>query len=326
MCKQINLKILSLIVLVFASACNQKDSRNTKKIVAFGTFSSAIDYSPFYIAQHFGWIEEELSSIVDSVVFREYDNLQSITGAFDSGDLQFLFAAAPPVAVTKARGVDLSIFELSATLQQEILVKPNLGVSSVSDLRGLRIAVLQGTSSHYGLLKALEQAGISSDQIELNFMEPGIAQPAFERGDIDGWAIWPPFVEEQVIEEKGVPVRGGDQVIQSVAAVSENLESQNPDIVRAVASVLRRAKVWIMEHPEDAQVIVARKLSLDPSVVELAWGKHDWGSRLDNSFKEDIDNKIPFLERNDMLRRGTPSDFADNLINAAYGGSEPLSK
>ena len=59
----------------------------------------------------------------------------------------------------------------------------------MTDLKGARIAVLAGTSSHYGVLKNLQGAGLSRNDLSIVDMIPPNAKAAFAAGQVDAWAV-----------------------------------------------------------------------------------------------------------------------------------------
>lgn len=275
-------------------------SRDAPITFGIGTFSSAVDYAPLYIAEHFKWLKTEN---IEAEIF-QFNQRSRLSDAVKQGTIDILFAAAPPVVITRAQGVDLQVFALSCTLRQEIAVQKQSAIGSISDLSGSRVAVLSGTSSHYGLLNSLAAADISPEQVEIVFQGPAIAEANFESGNIDAWAVWPPFIEKLVLADRARIIKGGDAVIQSVIGVSERFAAEHENALDEIGRVFVRAKQWMIENPLEAQAIVARKLQLDPQIIRLAWPKHDWGAVIDADVKRDIQEKIQFLDEQQLLRDG----------------------
>ncbi|MFN0181186.1 MAG: ABC transporter substrate-binding protein [Gemmatimonadales bacterium] len=292
--------VATAAAIALGVACRQVPRDNAPVVLA--TFSRAIDYSPFYVAKYFKWFEGEPALRGRQVNYREFDDRSLIDAAIDRNELTAIFAAEPPVIITRNTGRRLRIVEVSCTLQQEIVTEISRGILDVSGLRGKRVAVLQTTSSEYGLRQALIQSAIDTTALEIVYMGPSEAKAAFEQRQIDAWAVWPPFVEEQVISGRGRAVRGGDAVIQSVMAIPDNVLTKQAEASAAIVEVIRRAKNWIMANPEEAQRIVSTELDLPPAVVRLAWSKHQWGARLDDAVIIDIQNKANFLRSAGVIK------------------------
>jgi sulfonate transport system substrate-binding protein len=309
--------VLLVILFILNAGCKHANPKLTD--VAIGTFSRAIDYSPYYVARHFGWFEGAPELKPTTIKYQEFNDRDAISSALESGKLQAIFAAEPPIILTLAQGNGLRIVEVSCTLQQEIVVRSSLPVYTVSDLRHRSVAVLLGTSSHYGLLKILRTANLAPPHdVEVRFMGPDEAKAAFESGRIDAWAVWPPFVEQQEVSGRGRVITGGDAVINSVMAVPTSLLSDNQQIASAMVRVVQKAKDWIRSHPEEAQNIVASELGIDMQVVKTAWGKHDWGAHLTEPVLTDIQNKADFLADEKLTRNSMRINVKGNLVDLRY--------
>lgn len=187
---------------------------------------------------------------------------------------------------------------------------------AVKDLRGKKIAVLRGTSSRYGLVKILQAAGLSPSDVQIMFMSPDAARSAFEAGQIDGWAGWPPFTEEEVAG-RGRVLSGGDAMINSVMALPDDLLVQNQPVAEALVRVINQSKAWIRAHPEEAQEVVVSELHLEANVVAAAWGKHDWSARLSPAVLADIQRKSDLLASQGLMRTGSAVRVQD-LLDSKY--------
>jgi sulfonate transport system substrate-binding protein len=265
--------------------------------VGIGTFSQAIDYGPVYVARHFGWFEEALREAGGGEpVYLELGGFDEIQTALAQGKLHAFFSAEAPVIKLVSDRQRIRLVEIGCTLQQDVLVRKDRQINSILGLRGKSIAVAEGTSSHYGLLNILSSVGLSVRDVTLRPGFPGEAKPLFEAGGVDAWAVWPPFVEEQVIAGRGVALTGGNAKIQSVMSLEQTVIDRNPRTKEALVSAIQRAKKWMRANPDEAITIVAQALRLDRAVVKLAWPKHNWGAELDEDVLSDIDAKAVFLK------------------------------
>lgn len=322
---KIALPLAILFVLVasvsFLSCRNNGGPGTTQTTLTMGTFSKALGNSPYHIAKHFKWFEEEPALKGVKITYTEYNDRPTISDAFSKGDLQVLFSAEVPSILCRAQGNDTRIVASSATVGQSILVRSDLPYKSVPDLRGKSLAVLQGTSSHYGLLKILKAFNLRESDVDLRYMPPAEAKVAFETNRLEAWAVWAPFVEQQEVSGKGRLVQGGDAVINSVMTLNAPFIRDHEAAARAVVSVIQRAKKWIQENPDQAQQIMAQELGLDPKVVQLAWGKHNWGAQLDDALINDIQEKATFLAEADKTRAGKNLDVRKDLIDLRFRAS-----
>jgi sulfonate transport system substrate-binding protein len=272
-----------------------------------------------YVARHFHWFEDELKVIGVSSApdYRQFNGFDEVQTAFDQKKLHAFFSAEAPATVLRSNKQDIRIVEVGCTLQQEVLVRTVLNISSVAQLRGKKIAVAEGTSSHYGLLKILASVGLTENDVTLVPGFPGDAQPKFERGDVDAWAVWPPFVEQQVVAKRGVTLPGGDARIQSVMSLHSSVMVLQPDVGKALVTAIQTAKQWLAANPDEGQSIIAKQLKLDTEVVKLAWPKHNWGAMLTDDVLIDIQAKSKFLTDQGVVRKRGVIAVSD-LVDKRY--------
>lgn len=318
---------LSLIVVAIAVVIgtlvffgNRARKGASLERVAIGTFSQAIDYAPLYVARSFGWFEEELTALGIPAVptYREFSAFADIEAAFSQDSLHAFFCAEAPATKILSDKQRVRVVEVGCTLQQEVLVQIDLAIESVHQLAGKTIAVAEGTSSHYGLLKILRSVGLSAKDVTLRPGFPGDIKPLFESHHVDAWAVWPPFVEEQVLARRGKVLHGGDAKIHSVMVLPLTLMEDHPMVASKLVEVIQRAKTWIAINPEEAQSIVAKELKLPLDVVRLAWPKHNWGATLTDDVVEDMQEKSQFLTDQNVVQGGRLIDVRQELIDDRY--------
>lgn len=302
--------ILFLVMSFIVFSC--KNDKNKIETIAIGTFYNAIDYAPFYVAKELGKFQNSDILKKYKIEFKEFTDRSQFAQQIESERLHLIFAAEPPIIITKASGVNLKIAGISCTLKQEILIQKESSITQVSELGNSEIGVLQTTSSHYGLLKMISENKL--DNVKVRLISPIEAKDLFETNKIDGWAVWPPFVEEQIIKGNGKVIEGGDAIIQSVMAIPDFVSSYNPKIASEFCKILEDSKKWIRENPEKAMNIVANSVQQDIDVVDLAWSKHNWSAKLDEPLIKDIQNKANFLAKRKETRNNVIVDVNNTLI------------
>src|SRR5258708_36690040 len=112
-------------------------------------------------------------------------------GAIDFGNT----GEAPPVFAQAAGApIQYVAYEPPAPKGEAILVPQDSPLKSVADLKGKTVALNKGSNVHYLLVKALEKAGVNYADIKTSFLPPADARAAFEKGAVDAWVIWDPFL------------------------------------------------------------------------------------------------------------------------------------
>lgn len=263
--------------------------------VRIGSFFTAIDYAPLVVAKAQGRFEEAFGPAA-AVKYLTFESLPTINESLATDRVDIVFEAEPPALVGNAARIDVVMAGVSCSLVQEIIVPESSSVMTVKDLGGKKIGVLAGTSSHYGLLKTLKDAGVEPGAVEVLDMAPPDAKAAFGSGAIDAWAVWPPWVEQETVPGRARSLPGGDAFIHSIMAMRKGFATDHPDLATAAVAVLEETKSWLIANPEKGQEIVANELDLPLDVVRAAWPKHDWSSQIDEAMLADIQAKADFLK------------------------------
>ena len=283
--------------------------------ITIATFSKALGNAPFYIAKHFGWFESDPAFQGVTIKYAEYNDRPTIVSSFSHGDLDLLFSAEIPSILIRAQGEDVRVVLVSTVAAQEILVPTASKIEKVDDLRGHSVAVQGGTSSQFGLMQILKDAGIAPADVKIVLMPATEGRAAFESGTIDAWAAWAPWVETQEVAGRGRALAGGNAVIYSVGTVRNSFLKSYPAQSQKLFNVIQKAKAWMVLHPEEAQKIAAGELGFDLPVVQRAWPKFDWKAQLTQSILSDFQAKSTFLGAQKLTRDNVVVDVSKDLVS-----------
>jgi sulfonate transport system substrate-binding protein len=291
----------------------------TAKVIEIGTFSTAIDYSPYYIAKNQGWLEEVAKKHGVSFTYRVFDALPSINDALASGKLDIIMEAETPAIIQQASGNELVEIAPLASLVQEIVVPIDSPVQNLTDLKGKRIGVLLGTGFHYGLVSAMSALGIPPESYTVVNLAPAEAGAALSAKTIDAWAVWPPFPQQEVVAGTGKTIPSGKGRVYSLMfGTREFVEKNNPS-VRDVVDAIERARKFIAAKKEGAISIVASATALPDKVVSLAWSKMDFQMTVTPEAIAEMQSEADFLYKGSYIVK--QSDLRKTLfaVPAAAG-------
>jgi sulfonate transport system substrate-binding protein len=152
---------------------------------------------------------------------------------------------------------------------------------SLADLKGRKIALNKGSNVHFLLVKALEKAGIAYADIQPVYLPPADARAAFERGAVDAWVIWDPFLaaaEKQLGARVLVDGQGLVANHQFYLA-SRGFAQQNPELVRVLLDELAKVDDWGRTHGPEVATILSAQTGLSTEVVALAEQRYSYGVR-----------------------------------------------
>jgi sulfonate transport system substrate-binding protein len=115
--------------------------------------------------------------------------------ALNVGSIDFAYTGETPPIFAQAAGAPLVYvaYDPVSPQAEAILVQKDSPIRTVADLKGKRVALNKGSNVHYLLVRALESAGLKYSDIQIAYLTPGDARPAFQQGKVDAWVIWDPF-------------------------------------------------------------------------------------------------------------------------------------
>lgn len=145
------------------------------------------------------------------VEWRRFDSGAKVITAMASGDIDIATAGSSPIAAAVNRGLDIELVWILENINEAeaLVVRDGSGISSPQDLKGKTIGVPFVSTTHFHMLFALEQFGLTEKDVKLVNMQPNAIAAAWERGDIDAAFIWDPALGR--IKQSGhVLISSGD--------------------------------------------------------------------------------------------------------------------
>ncbi|MFG5119435.1 aliphatic sulfonate ABC transporter substrate-binding protein [Methylorubrum sp. POS3] len=191
------------------------------------------------------------------------------TGAVD---LHADVADAVPI-FTQSAGAPLTFYAMEAgsPRAEAIIVPEESSIRTVADLKGHSVGVSKGSGCHFILAGALKREGLRFADIRPAYLEAPDGLAAFERGGIEAWAIWDPFLA--IVQAKR-PVRvladaTGLSSYNRYYTVNDSFAVEQPEVVATVFAALVEAKQWVKANPKEAVALLAPTWGdLPPDVVD----------------------------------------------------------
>jgi taurine transport system substrate-binding protein len=144
-----------------------------------------------------------------TIEFFQFTSGTEVINAMASGSVDISLNGSSPTAAGYSRGVDLQVIYVYDNINDAEALVVSDKVTAPQDLKGKTIAVPFGSTTHFHMMFALEQLGISPKDVNVIDMSPPDMVAAWERGDIDGGFVWDPALGR--MKEKGhVLLTSGD--------------------------------------------------------------------------------------------------------------------
>jgi sulfonate transport system substrate-binding protein len=180
---------------------------------------------------------------------------------------------APPVFAASG-GESIIIVGARSTAggdQDAVVVPKGSSITTVSDLRGKKIAYGSGSSANYQLLTVLKSAGLTTKDVTLVNLQPADALAAFNSGSVDAWDIWPPYVQQVQADGAKVIATGGSYGSPySFQVASKSAVASKAAALKIYLETLNKAYVWAATHSSAWATAWAKATSLPISVMDAA--------------------------------------------------------
>ncbi len=197
-------------------------------------------------------------------------------GAIDIGTT----GEAPPVFAQAAGAPLLYIgYEPPAPQGEAILVPKDSPITDVAGLKGRKVALNKGSNVHYLLVRALEAANLAYTDIEPVYLPPADARAAFERGSVDAWVIWDPFMAAAQAATDARTLADGTGLVRNhqFYLASQAFAEREPGIVQALLADLQTVDRWAAENVDEVAALLAPRMGIPAPVLKVALGRMGYG-------------------------------------------------
>jgi sulfonate transport system substrate-binding protein len=238
-------------------------------------------YGTLVLLKARGSLEKRLAPLHVEVEWTEFPAGPQLLEGLNVGSIDFGIAGEAPPIFAQAAGADLVYVgnEPPASAGEAILVPRNSPIRSVNELKGKKIALNKGSNVHFLLVKLLEQAGIKYSDIDTIFLTPADARAAFERGSVDAWAIWEPFLAAAQLQTGARILADGGGVVSNhqFFLASRSYATKRGDLVAIALEELAAIDQWAKTNRKDAAAALQPQIGLDQATLELALSRGGYG-------------------------------------------------
>lgn len=231
-----------------------------------------------------GTLERQLAPLGVKIGWHEFTSGLPLLEALNLDNLDFSADVADTVPVfAQAAGAKLSFVaqEAPSPAAQAIVVRADSPIQSVAELKGRKVGFAKAAGVHYLLIAALDKAGLSFKDIEPAYLTPADGRAAFERGAIDAWVVWDPFLSAAQRQSKLRVLADGTGIAsyQRYYLAGTPFADARPDVLRVLYAELQKAGLWVKQKPAEAAALLAPVWGLDTATVEQANARRSYAVR-----------------------------------------------
>lgn len=228
-----------------------------------------------------GSLERKLAPLGVAVKWVEFPAGPQLLEGLNVGAVDVGFVGEAPPIFAQAAGARFVYigFDPAAPEAEAIVVPKDSAIKSVADLKGRKVALNKGSNVHYLLVKALEKHGLKPADLQVVYLPPADARAAFERGAVDAWVIWDPFLAA-VEQQSGARVLAdGRGLVNNYAyyLAERGFAEKQPQVIQALFDDTQAQAQWLKGNVKAAAAVIAPLQGLAPEVVEKSLTRYQFG-------------------------------------------------
>jgi sulfonate transport system substrate-binding protein len=276
-----------------------------------------------------GLLEERLRPLGAEVQWVDYESGLDTLPLLAAETIDVGGTGATPPLTAQADGVDVVYIAASdpRPAHGKLVVRADSDIGSVADLRGRSVALAHGSYQTILLAVALDQAGLTLDDVTRvdtaagdHASDSGRGRALLEQGEVDAWVGGDPelIAAEEAGTVRGLVDTGEVMSNRSVWFGRRALAQDHPELLEAFVAALVDVDAWIAGHPADAAALFAADAPGGQTAQqwEAAIGRRPWGPRpISDAFVDEQQRAADLLARQGILPR--PIDVRAAVVEPA---------
>jgi sulfonate transport system substrate-binding protein len=218
------------------------------------------------------------AGIVPEGLRLEYSEFQSghlVVEALNGGSLDYggmseippVFAAASTIQSFR----QIAVYHGDVN-NQVVLVPRRSTARGIADLKGKRVGYVRATTSHYFLIRMLEEVGLGWDDIIPVAMNVSDGTAAFSRGSLDAWAIYGFPIQRAIATEGARILKTALGILSGNYLVAAHVDAlADPVLSKAIGAYLAYLKqgfAWAAAHQEAWAGVIAADIGVPKRYVD----------------------------------------------------------
>ena len=256
--------------------------------LAFGVLSTvqAGDLQPLRVANQKSTIKALLEASGESqnvpyeIKWSEFPSASPLGEALNAGAVDVGALGDAPYVFALGAGASIkviSIIHAEGRNTTALLVPKDSPIKTAADLKGKKIVTGRGSIGHYLAIKALNNAGLTTQDVQFIFLLPAESRLVLDNGTADAWATWDPYTTVVTSQSNARVLVSGKHLLSNhlyFAATGQAIADKRVQLDDFVARI-DRAYAWANTHPEQYAAAQAKITGLPLAVhIEVAQDTH----------------------------------------------------
>lgn len=190
------------------------------------------------------------------IEWKRFDHGAQVIDALEQKRVDIAVAGSSPISEGISRGLKIELFYIVEDINnaEMLVVRDGSGIYAPQNLKRKIIAVPFKSTSHFHLLFALQQFGISRHAVIIRDLRPRDIEAEWKRGNIDATFIWNPVLLEVLrtgtpLISSGTLTRWGKATFDGMV-VRRDWSKDHPDFMTAFVKTMAAADEAYRANPK----------------------------------------------------------------------------
>ncbi|MCM1565646.1 MAG: NrtA/SsuA/CpmA family ABC transporter substrate-binding protein [Dehalobacter sp.] len=316
--------LLSLLLLISVTGCQPNTAKQQEKPKIINiSYSTKPLNAPAIVALEKQIFEKEFAKDGIQVKWNELEG-PATTEALAAKSIDFATSLNYVSAIiSNANGNDIKILASYSKFPKGIglVAAKNGGIASVADLKGKKVALQQGTMLHEMLIKALAEAGLSANDVQMISMASADALNALLQKQVDAAVIPDPLLTKGIASQKITLIRNAEGLIPGQAVIAARTEfiQKYPETTKRFLEIHQQILDWIQENQDEALRMTADTNGMELKAVTALYPKFDFTMPIDSQDIEKLKESAEFLKENSFIKSDVnPDELINHLVDTGY--------
>jgi sulfonate transport system substrate-binding protein len=234
-----------------------------------------VDYAyynpPSLILKEYGWLESALGPHGYSINWVLSLGSNKANQFLTYRSVEFGSTAGSAALLARANGSPIrTVFLYSQPEWTAVVVAKNSKIQKVAELKGKKIAATRGTDPWFFMLRALHDAGIGPNDVQIVDLQHPDGRVALERGEVDAWAGLDPYMAASQLQAGSRLIyRNINYNTYGALNVREDFLQSKGDVVKIVLEQYDRARRFARDNEAKTAQIVQKASGVPLDVANL---------------------------------------------------------
>lgn len=209
-----------------------------------------------------------------------------------------------------------------------LIGRKDKGIENVTDLKGKKIGLTQGTLSEFYLGRFLDLHGMSFQDVTLVDSPSTQYVQALTNGSIDALVASKKY-KDQIIRLLGANVvvwpAQSSQPGFVLVTCRDDWAANHPETINRLLRSLVQAEQYSINHPSEARAIVQKRLNCTDEYIATVWPNHQFSLSLDQSLLIAMNDEGRWMIDNNLTSEKKIPDFRDYMYTKGLEEVKPES-